>query len=755
VSTVGEKLDAAEFLPSVSDRVKKAFEDANTILSFPAWFDLLVESPARNLRSSSQYVRDVFEHFGETTRELPQGPVRRFNLFDAPWAKGDGRVAGQEQVQQELYRLISNFVRDGKVSRLILMHGPNGSAKSTIVRCLQSAMEHYSATADGAIYSYGWVFPTDKVTKSSLGFGERSPSRRADGSYAHLKPEQIDARLPCELREHPLFLIPRDERKALIQRFTDDGRLPSDFVVSRYILEGDLSPRDRAIYDALLLAYDGNHQEVLQHVQVQRFYLSVKYQRGVATVEPQIAVDAKAQQITADRSIANLPRMLQNVPLHQIGGPLVSANRGVLEYSDILKRPVEALKYLLTTSEEATASMPEFKIQLDELLIASTNETYLAEFKKYPDWNSFKGRIELVAAPYLRRFEDEIEIYRAQITPTTIEKPLAPHVVEVAALWAVLTRLDKPKADRDVFAGPVKDVIRKLDPLDKLRLYDSGEVPAWCTSQQTKELKRAISALVDESRTATDYEGGRGASAREIRTLILNAAHNPNWKTLTPPAVFEELDELVSDPSVYDWLRDEVQDGFHDHEGFIKTVRLWWLDLLDDEIRTSMGLVEETRYDELFARYVLHVSNHVKKEKVLDNITGKYIDPDDSFMREVEGSILSNDEDREDFRRATISQIGAWSLEHPGEKPNYRELFSNHIEKMEGDFYKERRRVIAKNIVTVLEFLGGSDDLNDENRTIAERTVEAMRSRYGYPNECTAECMGYLLKERYSEDAAS
>ena len=751
---MGDKLDAGDYLPSVSGRVKKAFQDANTILSFREWFSLLIDNPARNLRSASQYIRDVFEHYGVTTLALPQGPVKRFNLFDAPWADGDGRVAGQEQVQQELYRLISNFVRDGRVSRLILMHGPNGSAKSTIVRCIQSAMEAYSGTPDGAMYTYAWIFPSEKVTKGSLGFGESAASSsRPDGSYAHLKPEQIDTRLPCELREHPIFLVPRAERRALVERLGEDGRIGKDFVVSRYILEGDLSPRDRAIYDALLLAYEGNHDEVLRHVQVQRFYLSVKYRRGVATIEPQMAVDAQAQQITADRSIGNLPRTLQNVPLHQIGGPLVSANRGLLEFSDILKRPIEALKYLLTTSEEATASLPEFKIQLDELLIASTNETYLEAFKKNPDWNSFKGRIELVAAPYLRRFSDEIEIYRSQITDTTIEKPLAPHVVEAAALWAVLTRLHKPKADRDVFGAPVKDVIRKLTPLDKLRLYDDGEVPTWCTSQQAKELKRTIAALSEESRNVADYEGSRGASAREIRTLILNAAHNPNWNTLTPPAVLDELEVLVSDPTVYDWLRDEVQDGFQDHEGFIKIVRTWWTDIVDMEARTSMGLVEETRYDALFARYVLHVSHRVKKEKVLDPITGNYIDPDDAFMREVEASILSKAEDREDFRRAIIGQIGAWSLEHPGQRPVYRELFANHIEKMEGDFYKERRKVIAKNIVTVLAYLSDEEpDLNEEDLAVAKRTAETMRTKYGYPEACTAECLGYLLKERYSDE---
>src|SRR5262249_24985631 len=152
-------------------------------------------------------------------------------------------------------------------------------------------------------------------------------------------------------------------------------------------------------------------------------------------------------------------------------------------------------------------------------------------FKEYPDWNSFKGRMELVTVPYLKRFSDEIEIYARKIVPSAIDKPLAPHVVEAAALWAVLTRLKWP--DPDHYEPPLREVIRRLKPLEKLKLYDQGEVPRWCTSVQARELTSAIGQIFDEYRTVLYYEGQRGASAREIRTLILNAAHHPNYRCLT------------------------------------------------------------------------------------------------------------------------------------------------------------------------------------------------------------------------------
>lgn len=749
----GAQLNATEYLSGLSSRVYKSFEESRTILSYREWFDVLLERPSRNLRSASQYFKDVFDHYGVEVRDLPQGKVERFRLFDAPWSGGIGRVSGQEQVQHEIYRLISNFVRDGRVSRLLLLHGPNGSAKSTLVHCIQAAMEHYSRTPDGALYTYAWIFPSEKIAKGRLGFSEPVEKRRGDPdeSHAHVPSDQIDALIPCELSDHPIFFIPRAERVKLIEQLQASGKLEPDFVVSRYILEGDLSPRDRSIYDALLVANDGRHEDVLKHVQVQRFYVSAKYGRGVGTVEPQDAVDAHAEQVTADRSLANLPRAVQNVNLYRLWGPLVSANRGLLEYADILKRPLEWLKYLLTTSEEATASLPQFKIHLDEILIASTNETYLEAFKKNPDWNSFKARIELVPVPYLRRFSDEVEIYRPQITPTTIAKPLAPHVVEVAALWAVLTRLEKP--DKNRYPTSVKSLVDRLTPIDKLRLYDTGDVPSWCTAQEAKELKRTIDALLEEGSSSAEYEGHLGASAREIRTLILNAAHHPRYRSLTPLPVFDELRELVRDPSVYDFLRLKGQDGYHEHEEFIRVVRDWWLDILNDEVRTSMGLVEEARYEELFARYVQHVSHVLKKEKLFDKITGKLADPDEDMMREVEASILAQGESRDDFRRAVIGQIGAWGLDNAGRTPDYRRIFPHYVEKLEADFYRERRKVISKNLVSVLKYLGdGEGELGEEDREIAARTVKTMKERYNYPETCTAEVVSYLLRERYAQE---
>src|SRR5690606_21962284 len=127
---------------------------------------------------------------------------------------------------------------------------------------------------------------------------------------------------------------------------------------------------------------------------------------------------------------------------------------------------LEAFKYLLGASETAEVPMEHFILQLDEVLIASANEKHLAAFKELPDFASFKGRIELVRVPYLRRYKVEQQIYDTQVTATSVGKHMAPHATEIAAMWAVLTRLKKPIPDR--YQGEMRELVDRLTPLEKL-----------------------------------------------------------------------------------------------------------------------------------------------------------------------------------------------------------------------------------------------------------------------------------------------
>ncbi|RMG19813.1 MAG: serine protein kinase PrkA [Deltaproteobacteria bacterium] len=749
-------MDPKGFLEEVAASVRGRFVEDRSILSFPEYLAEFMESPRRHARSAAMYLAEVFDHFGTETRATPVGDFVRYRLFDLPWAEGRGRVSGQEAVQQALYRILKNFVRQGKVDRLILLHGPNGSAKSSLVSAMMAGLEAYSRTPEGAVYRFHWVFPREKVVKGSLGFGGARSAVKVE-SYAHLDPEDIETRIGDELRDHPLLLIPKDERRRLLERAcrparreeADDG----DFVLPEYLLHGDLSAKNRAIYDALMASYGGDWSKVIAHVQVERFYYSRHYLNGCVTVEPQMSVDAGVRAWSVDRSAASIPPALQNVNLLEAYGPLVNANRGLLEFSDILKRPLEAFKYLLGTSETGEVRMEHLILRLDTVLVATSNEMHLSAFKELPDWTSFKGRMELVRVPYLRRFSDEIRIYEDQVTPATVGKHIAPHAVEIAAKWAVLTRLKKPQADR--YPEEVRPLVGGLTPMDKLRLYDTGEPPARLNRTEAKALLSVIEQLYHESDTYPNYEGRTGASAREIKTVLFNAAQNPARQALTAGSVLEELEALVQDKSLYAFLQQEVVDGYHDHERFIGEVREAWIDEVDAEVRDAAGLVAEEQFVEWFGRYVQHVTAWVRGEKVHNRITGEDEPPNEKLMEEMEAIVKGEEEPAKDFRESLISAIGAYRLEHPDEEGelDYRHIFPELFRKLKDHYHEEQKRRLRR---LYEDFLAYTDEeergrLDRKAKEQVESMLQALYEKYGYRLESAREAIVALMRARYQD----
>lgn len=746
--------DARAVLSTIGDEVRKSFVENRTILSFEEYLDVFAQSPRRQARNAAQYVRDAIDHFGHEESDTPAGRMRRFKLFDRSFA-GEVPLAGHEEVQNAVYRVLSNFVRLGRVNKLILLHGPNGSAKSSLITAIMRGMEFYSRQPEGALYRFNWIFPSQRLVKSSVGFGAGREGQRSLESYAHLEGESIDARLVCEMKDHPLFLIPRRQRRELLEsscRATggSEANDVDDFILSDHLLEGELCQKCRLIYSALLSHYAGDYRQVLRHIQVERFYVSRRYQQAAVTVEPQMSVDAAFRQVTADRSIANLPSALQSLALFEPIGALVNANRGMIEYSDLLKRPLEAYKYLLGASETSQVPMADILLQLDQVLIASSNEKHLAAFKEHPDFASFKGRIELVRVPYLRRFSIEKQIYDHRVTPVSAGRHVAPHATRVAAMWAVLTRLKRPMIER--YEGEVRDLIDDLSPLEKMYLYDSGRTPDRLTMQQAKELRSRLPELYSESDTYPNYEGRIGASAREIITALFNAAQSPSARCLTPALVLEELEAICRDRSVYDYLQQQVIDGYHDHEEFVRVVEAEYLDLIDEEIRDSMGLVSETQYRELFSRYVTHVSHWVKGERIRNRITGEYEPASEAVMVEMESIITPHEDDRANFRRGLIANVGAFRLDHPDEAVDFPRIFPDLFRRLRDHYYEERKKVLRRNKQNILKYL--SDDrkeLSKKEIAHVEGTLETMVSRYGYCEHCARDAILHLMKKRYAD----
>jgi serine protein kinase len=742
-----------EGLTEIGATVRDRFEAEKRVLAFEQYLDLLREHPVRHTRDAARYLLDCFDAYGNYPIEKPWGRIRRFRLFDQDFdGTGAGKrdaLVGQEAVQEAFYRTLQNFVREGRANRLFLLHGPNGSAKSTFAAAIMRGLENYSHSDDGASYRFSWIFPRGRDGKS-IGFSA-APGAIPGKSYAHLPDAQIDAKLTSELREHPLFLLPIAERRRLL---TDIGVVDPP----HNLWHGELGHKNQQIYDALLTAYRGDLRTVLNHVRVERYYVSRRYRLGAVTIGPQMQVDASERQITADRSLSSLPASLSALTLFEAYGDLVDASGGVVEYSDLLKRPLEAWKYLLLAIEAGEVALTFSNVPVNAILLASSNEVHLAAFKEHHEYNSFRGRLQLIRVPYLLDYRQEQGIYDSQIAPQ-VRRHVAPHATFIAALWSVLTRLRRPQADR--LPAEVAKIATDLSPLEKAELYSSGTVPRRLSTEEGRVLEAHVKDLWNEWDSVTDYEGLTGASPREIRTLLLDAANDDRYECLSPRAVLDRIDAFIHRMD-YEFLKQSPDRGYHDARGFWKQVRLRWLDLVEGELRAATGLIDEIQHTDLFRQYVANVSTWTKKEKVYDSVTGKYRDPDDELMRKVEERLDVGKSEAGEFRHNLIRKIAGHALQNAGKPVDYAALFPRYIDKIREAYYAEHRKrvgTIARDVLALLDAAVVPDDgkteppakdLDSARRAAAEKALAYMIEHYGYERVSVREAIDELLKERYT-----
>lgn len=733
-------MDTATFLEQIIAQTQDAFDADKSLLSFGEYLDVVIDTPKAQARDAATYMRDVFLHYGTEVLERPYGALRRFKLFDAPFDAGRDPLIGQELVQERVFNLLEGFVQEGRISKLILLHGPNGSAKSSFIACVMRAMEAYSQRPEGALYTFNWVFPSSRLDRGSIGFGGGRTLDQLE-SFAHLVEGDVDAKIRTETRDHPLLLLPRARRIALLRELLgEDARLPES------LTEGELSAKARSIYDALLKAYKGDLGEVLKHVQVERFHISRRYRQAAVTVDPQMRVDASVRQVTADRSLGSLPPSLQNLALFEPMGDLVEANRGVIEFNDLLKRPIEAFKYLLSTCENGTARLDTMTLYLDAVFLGSCNGGHLAAFKEIPDFASFKARIELVQVPYLVDYTLEAQIYAPLVDAAIVGKPTAPHTTEVAALWAVLSRLERQ--DAELHPKPMREILQGLTPLHKAILYAEGTPPAELPRDQRNALTTLTPALFAERSTGDRYEGRFGPSPRELKTALLDAARHDERDCLTPLAVIQSIRELCEQTSVYGFLRLAADGDFHRPGKNVDVVEQWYLHRVEEELHQAMGLVDAKATSALFVRYIDNVIYFVRKEKRRNPLTGRDEPADETVMQEVEGYFGAEAKKAEDFRAGVMHRIAAWRMDHPDDPLDFDVIFADRIARLNEAFYDEKRRAAERIKRELLTFMvDGADRLEPEAAQNAEQTLGRLEADFGYCRSCAIEVIGYLLKQ--------
>jgi serine protein kinase len=750
--------DKPDIIDGISTDIKHLFKTRQSILSFDQFLEVVKANPHKLMRNASEYLRDCFLHFGTTNpsddKSDGSDELRRFKLFDIGTDKGVPIVGG-EAVQQDVFRVLQAFVRQGIANKVVFLHGPNGSAKSSTVEAISHAMQKYSESDDGAVYRFNWIFPVDKGSTPraisgeapTIGFAskyEENPVKAE--SYAMLGENQISSKLQSEFKENPLFLIPMPFRERILRQYiaASDHLAPEAVELPAHMFLAGLSKRNQLIFENLLAAYDGEIQKVYRHIQVERFFYSRQYRVGISTVEPQMSMDAQEKQLTMDRNIANLPAVLHNIRFTECVGEIVESNRGILEFSDLLKRPLETFKYLLTTVERATLGLPSAVQNLDVVFFATANETHLDAFKSLPDFSSFRGRFEFITVPYLLKMSDEVKIYRRDVAAISKVKKVAPHAVEALALWAILTRLKHP--DSDAYPNEFRGVINRLEPFAKAMLYDGRPLGDAFVAADQVTLSQIRSLVLNESVGNVIFEGRFGASPREVRALLYRVGEDANFSTVTPMAILNELERLLKDRSVYDFLQFEPRNKYHDAAFFIRNVRDWFAGVFEGELLSAMSLVEEGQYEQVLARYVEQAVAFVKKEQIFNRKKESHEAPSEAQMHDVETILGVSGGDPLRFRESLLSRIASYRIDNPKAKIDFSVIFFDHLQRIKDHYYEQKSHLVSSTLKAILGLSGeATQKFTEAELNAAKLTLSELERRFGYDAESAHECVKFLM----------
>ena len=726
------------------EQASKEIESRQEILSFGNYMQKAEEHSRRHCRPTFHYLLDMIYFFGTDEH----GHYRLFERENEETPP----IFGQHKVQKAILQNLINFCEEGLNNKLILLVGPNGSSKSSIVRKLMQGAQDYSKTEEGAIYTFSWIFPNENLVKGVLGISKNAPGSDMN-SFAHLEDKDISAILNAEMKDHPLLLVPPKYRQNLLQEwFASDAKF-FESIKKSYLYAGDLSKRNRMIYDALLKNYKGQHSEVLKHIRVERFEIGRRYSIGAVTIEPQIHVDAQMQQITMDKRLTSLPTSLQSLNLFSMRGEMVLANRGILEYSDLLKRPLESYKYLLATIETKNINLQGVLTELDIFFVGTSNEIHLAAFKQHPDFNSFKGRFNFIKVPYLLDYTEEKKIYLSQMGSLQNRCRFEPHSLESLCLFAVMTRLRAPQS-KHYSNKKLASAATGLGPLEKAMLFAHNKVPDRLSSENKQILSNAIKEVKTEFVFENLYEGKFGISPRSLKKILYKMADR--HENITFLEVIEYLQRLIDKKSDYDFLNMTPQGDYHHPARFIVLIKNHYLDIFDKELRDSLGMVDNRSYQDYIQRYIESITALIKGEKIKNKVTGQFEQSDSFFIKEFENNIQLK-EAPDTFRSHLLSRLGAYSLDHPDKGLDYCEIFPDLMERLTESFRNEQKKAI-KNIAKGLVFFenhregqknerdshGGRKNLEQINAVLKN-----LQDKYGHGQKGTLAVIKQLIKERY------
>lgn len=647
--------------------------------SFEDYLQLVREDP-KICRTAYQRLFDMIMGYGREEYIDSKKKVVHYPFFDDPIENGKDAIFGIDVTLMRLVNVIKSAALGyGTEKRIILLHGPVGSAKSTIARLLKKGLEAYSRTDEGRLYTFEWHIPEDL--------------RHVSGG---------EAIVPDPMNEDPIKLIPLEFRDQAIA----DLKLGTEEYPLR--IKGDLNPASRYIFRLLMEHYHGDLQKVWGHCRIKRLLLSEKDRIGIGTFQPKDEKNQDSTELTGDinyRKIAEFgsdsdPRAFN------FDGEFCVANRGIIEFIEILKLDVAFLYDLLGATQEHKIKPKKFaQTDIDEVIIGHTNE---AEYKKLVAnefMEALRDRTVKIDIPYITKLTEEIRIYRRDYSNDTIRgKHIAPHTVEMAAMWAILTRLEEPKG-------------YNLTLLQKLKLYD-GKTLEGFTEDSVKELRKQSSR-----------EGLGGVSARYVQDKISNAlVSDKSESSINPFLVLNELEAGLKGHSLV--TNEDDKKRFRE---LIQVVRQEYEEIVKNEVQRAIS-ADEDAISKLCANYIDNIKAYVQKEKVKNKYTGQYEEPDERLMRSIEEKIDIPESRKDDFRREIMNYIGALAVD--GKKFDYRTNERLH-RALEKKLFEDQKDTIK--LTTLV-----SNVVDKETQEKIDIVKQRLIRNYGYNEESATDVLNFV-----------
>jgi serine protein kinase len=644
--------------------------------TFDEYLDIVRKDP-RVTRSAYQRLYDMILSYGVTPVEGSKDGLVRYRFFDDPENDGCDAIFGLTKPLMEIVNVFrSAALKYGSERRVLLLHGPVGSSKSTIARLLKRGLERYSRAEEGALFTYGW--------------------KNDDGSV-----------LWCPMHEDPLNLVP-NENRAEICRYLNEGHDIQNGSHYGVEITGELCPLCRFTFRERLERLGGDWTKVVDQVVVKRLILSEQDRIGIGTFQPKDEKNQDSTELTGDinyRKIAEFgsesdPRAFN------FDGEFNVANRGVIEFIEVLKLDVAFLYDLLGASQEHKIKPKKFaQTDIDTVIIGHTNEPEYRKLQSNEFMEALRDRTVKIDIPYVTKLSDEQRIYEKDYNSKRVRgKHIAPHTLEMAALWAVLSRLEDPKN-------------ASLTLLQKLKLYNGKTLPGF-TSDNVAQLRKEAKS-----------EGMLGISPRYVQDKISNAlVANSDSTCLNPFMVLNELEDGLKHHSLIH--SEEIRERYRQ---LIAVSKDEYTDVVKNEVQRAIAADEEA-LTRLCSNYIDNVKAYTQREKVRNKFTGHPDEPDERLMRSVEEKIDIPDTRKDDFRREIMNYIGALSLD--GKTFNYRT--NERLQKaLEMKLFEDQKDTIK--LTSLVSNVVDAD---------TQQKIDIVKSRlirnYGYNDESATDVLQYV-----------